>query len=234
MPYHYSHARKQFIADLISIKTALNDAYSPKCSSGVVREYALCSAIVLTSAKVETYLETLVADWGKAVLGANLKTDALHRHIRAFLLNDPSIEKIYKRLGFDGNEGTFIPALALQLGSGPFKFSKDGENIPPFPIARVYSDVKYPSPKNLRKLFRRLGIDPIFPRLNAIAKRDVESLLTSFNDTRTEMAHQGMPIGMSVGDIRARIKEVTLVVGYVDRLFYSHVCKTTGAVCWVA
>ena len=98
----------------------------------------------------------------------------------------------------------------------------------------MYSDVKYPSTKNLRKLFRRLGIDPVFDRLNAVAKRDVESLLTSFNDVRTEMAHQGMPIGMSVGDIKARINDISLVVGYIDRLFYSHVSKTTGVVCWTA
>jgi hypothetical protein len=232
MPYHYSRARKQLIADLGTIKTVLSDAYSAKCSSVTVREFALCSAVVLTSAKVETYLETLVADWGKAVLAAGLKTDALHPHTRAFLLNEPSVESIYKKLGLDGNEGEFIPALARILGTPLFSFSKNGENIPPFQIARVYSNVKYPSPKNFRKLFRRLGIDPVFAKLNAIAKRDVESLLTSFNDVRTEMAHQGMPVGMTVGDIKARIKDVSLVVGYVDRLFYSQVCKTVGVHCW--
>jgi hypothetical protein len=234
MPYHYSRARKQFVADLAVIASALGDAFSAKCSSVIVREFALCSAVVLTSAKVESYLETLVADWGKAVLGRGLKTDKLHRHTRAFLLNDPAIEKVYRRLGFDGNEATFLPALAHLLGSSPFQFSKDGETIPAFQVMRVYTDVKYPSPRNLRKLFRRLGIDPVFHRLNAIAKRDVESLLTSFNDVRTEMAHQGMPVGLSVGDIKMRIKDVSFVVGYIDRLFYGHVCKTTGAACWIS
>jgi hypothetical protein len=234
MPYHYSRARKQFIAEQGAIRTALGDAYSAKCSSSVVREFALCSAVVLTRAKVETYLATLVADWGRAVSGAGLKTDALHPHTRAFLLNEPAIEKAYMRLAFDGNEGNFIPALGLLMGTPVFNFSKNGEGIPAFQVARVYSDVKYPTPKNLRKLFRRLGIDPVFPRLNAIAKRDVESLLTSFNDIRTEMSHHGMPVGVSVGDIKARINDVSFVVGYVDRLFYSHVCKTTGAACWIA
>jgi len=75
MPYHYSRARKQFAADLAVITNALGDAFSVKCSSIIVREFALCSAVVLTSAKVETYLETLVADWGRAVLSEGLKTD---------------------------------------------------------------------------------------------------------------------------------------------------------------
>jgi hypothetical protein len=234
MPYHYSRARKQLIADLGTTRIALRDAYSAKCSSGVVREVALCGAVALASAKVETYLATLVADWGKAVLAAGLKTDSLHGNTRAFLLNEPGLEKVYKRLAFDGNEGDFILALAQLLGKPLFNFSKDGENIPPFPVARVFGDTKYPSPKNLSRLFKRLGISPVFDRLNALAKRDVESLLTSFNDIRTEMAHEGMPVGMSVGDVKKRINDIGLVVGYIDRLFYSHVCKTVGATCWLA
>jgi hypothetical protein len=232
MPYHYSRARKQFASDLATITYALSDAHSAKCSSGVVRELALCSAVVLTSAKVETYLETLVADWGKAVLDNGLKTDKLPPHTRAFLFNEPAIEKIYKRLGYDASEALFLPALAQLLGSRLFHFAKDDENIPVFPVGRIYSGVKYPSPQNLRKLFRRLGIDPLFPKLNTIARRDVEALLTSFNDIRTEMAHQGMPVGMSVGDVRARIKDVASVVGYLDRVFYSQVCSTSGSACW--
>src|SRR4051794_9076141 len=101
MPYHYSRARKQFTSDLAAIITALDDAYSPRCSSRIVRELALCSAVVLTSAKVETYLETLVAAWGKAVLGGGLKTEKLPPQTRAFLLNEPAIEKIYKKFGYD-------------------------------------------------------------------------------------------------------------------------------------
>jgi len=150
------------------------------------------------------------------------------------LLNDPAIEKIYKRFGFDENEASFLPALAKLLGSPHFQFSKDGEVIPAFQVMRFYTGVKYPSPKNLRRLFRRLGIDPLFSGLSAIAKRDVESLLTSFNDVRTEMAHEGMPVGLSVGDIKMRIKDIALVVGYIDRLFYNHVRKTTGPACWIS
>lgn len=234
MAYHYSRARKQFNAELAVINSALRGAYSAKYPVGKVREFALCSAVILTSAKVETYVETLVADWGRSVLGNGLKTNDLPRHTRAFLLNEPSIEKIYRRLGFDANEANFLPALSQMLGSAIFQFAKDGEAVPAFQIRRVYADVKYPSPNNLRKLFRRLGIDRVFHALNAIAHRDVEALLTSFNDTRTEMAHNGMPVGLSVADIKAKIRDISLVVGYIDRLFYRHVCATTGSICWTS
>jgi hypothetical protein len=133
--------------------------------SVIVREFALCSAVILTSAKLETYLETLVADWGKAVVGRGLKMHKLSRHTRAFLLNEPAIEKIYRRYGYDHDEERFLPALALLLGARLFDFAKDREDIPAFDINRVYSGVKYPAPQNLRKLFRRLGIHPLFPQL---------------------------------------------------------------------
>jgi hypothetical protein len=115
-----------------------------------------------------------------------------------------------------------------------YEFAIDGRPLPAFSIASVYADRKYPSPKNLRRLFNRLGLPNIFALLNRLARRDTEALLTSFNDLRTEMAHSGMPVGLSSGDIRHRIKDVQLVVGCIDRTFYSHVCGPVGFQCWVS
>lgn len=232
MPYQYSRARKQFISDLVTIYAALRDAYSGQCSSSIVRGFALCSAVILTSAKVESYLETLVSDWGKAILSNSITTEKLPLHTRAFLLNDPAIETAYMKFGFQRNESEFLPEIGSMIGQPVLLFGKDGEHIPPFQVNRVYKDSKYPSPTNIRKLFRRCGIDSVFHKLNSIAKTDVEALITSFNDVRTEMAHEGMPPGLSVSDVRARIKGAASVVGYIDRLFYRQVCQTTGAVCW--
>jgi hypothetical protein len=232
MPYQYSGARKQYIADIAAISITLKESFSPKCTSKRVKDYALCSAVILTSAKLETYFETLVSDWCRAILANGVLTDALPLNTRAFLLNHTSIEIAYKKLIFRQDESEFLPEIGRLIGTSVFQFANSGQPVPAFQLSRVYSESKYPSPKNVKRLFRRCGIDPVFPKLNAIAKRDVESLLTSFNDIRTELAHAGMPPGLSAGDIRARIAEATSTVGYIDRLFYSHVLKTTGATCW--
>src|SRR5262245_19999591 len=127
MPYHYSRARKQFTADLLTIRTALREAYSAACSSAIVKQYALCSAVILTSAKVETYLETLVSDWARAVLGTALTSNRLPQDTRAFLLNDPAIENAYRRLVFDDNEALFFAAIAAVLGSPLFQIARDSD-----------------------------------------------------------------------------------------------------------
>jgi hypothetical protein len=232
MPYCYSRARKQFNADIVVIDSTLKAAFSPKCTVNSVREYALCSAVILTSAKFETYLETLVADWCRALLANGLLTDSLPLSTRAFLLNDPAVENAYRRLVYRQDESVFLPEIGDLVGNPAFLFAKNGEPVPVFQARRLYSDSKYPSPKNLKRLFRRCGIEPIFSKLAAVAKKNVENLLTSFNDVRTEMAHEGMPIGLSARDVRARIADARSVVGYIDRVFYAHVVATTGTGCW--
>lgn len=232
MPYSYSGARKQYIAELAIISATLKDAFSAKHLARSVKEYALCSAVILTSAKVETYLETLVSDWCRAILANALLTDALPVNTRAFLLNHPAIESAYRKFAYRQDESEFLPDLGKLVGSNIFDFANNGQRVPAFQANRVYSDSKYPSPKNIKRLFRRCGIDPVFPKLNAIAKKDVENLITSFNDVRTEMAHEGMPVGLSASDVRARIADARSFVGYIDRLFYAHVLKTTGGACW--
>lgn len=234
MPYRYSGARKQYTVDVEAIASTLKEAFSPKCTSQPVKEYALCSAVILTSARFETYLETLVSDWCKAIVANRLSTDVLPLNTRAFLLNDPAIENAYKKFVYRQDESEFLPDIAALIGRTMFLFASNGQQVPPFHPGRVYSKSKYPSPDNIKRLFRRCGIDGVFARLNASAKRDVENLLTSFNDVRTEMAHEGMPVGLSATDVKARIAGVTSIVGYIDRLFYSHVVNTTGAVCWTA
>ncbi|WP_109488443.1 HEPN domain-containing protein [Occallatibacter savannae] len=232
MPYRYSRARKQFIADVGVVLTTLKDAFSPACTSTSVQNYALCSAVILTSAGFESYLETLVSDWCRALLANGINTDLLPLNTRAFLLNDPAIEGAYKKFILRQNESDFLPEIGGLVGNDIFLFAKNGEVIPAFQPRRLYSDCKYPSPNNIKRLFRRCGIDSVFAKLAAVAQKNVENLLTSFNDVRTEMAHDGMPVGLSATDVRARISDAKSVIGYIDRVFYAHVRKQTGEASW--
>lgn len=187
---------------------------------------------VLCSAKFESYLELLIADWGRAIASNALITDRMPLHTRAFLMNHPSVESAYRRYILDNSEAHLLPQLGALLGEGHFAFAAKGQTAPQFQVQRIYKDVKYPSPKNLKRLFNRCGVINVFNELNRIGKRNVEALLRSFNDIRTEMAHEGMPIGLAATDIKSRINNMESVVRYIDRMFHSHTCKSTGADCW--
>jgi hypothetical protein len=232
MPYHRSRARKRFEIDIVIFLKTLGEAFSSKCSSHSVRGFALCSAVLLCSARLESYLEDLLGDWSQSVRAPHLTTDQLPKRTRAFLLNQAGILAAYRRYVCYGSESELLSKLEAFVGQSTYEFAIDGRAIPQFPIQAIYRDRKYPSVKNLQDLFNRFGFSNIFDELNRIGRRDTKALLISFNDLRTEMAHTGMPIGLTPGDIRLHIKNVRSVVGYIDRLFYSHVAKSVGAARW--
>lgn len=233
MPYKRSRARKQFEGEIRTILRTIDEAFSKRCSSPKVREYTLCSAVLLTSAKLESYIEDLIGDWGASIRTHGVTTERLPHRTRAYLLNHPTTFIAYRRYIADEDEGSFLTKIENSLDQAHYDFAFNGRPLPAFSVKLLYADRKYPSPKNIRRLFDRFGVANVFAELNRMARRDVEGLLTSFNDLRTELAHVGMPVGRSASDIKQRVKDVSLIVGYVDRMFYSAVRKSVGSNCWV-
>jgi hypothetical protein len=188
--------------------------------------------VLLCGAKVESYIEDLLADWTRAVRANGVTTDKIPRTARAFLLGQQGLISAYRRFFAEEDEGALLSKVEALIGTPHFEIAIDGKPLPVFSGPALYSDRKYPSPRNLKRLFGRFGIVNVFNSMNRIARRDTEALLKSFNDLRTEMAHVGMPVGLSVVDIRKRILDVKAVVGFVDRMFFDHVLRTVGRACW--
>jgi hypothetical protein len=234
MPYTRSRARKLFESDLASIVLTIRAAYSGQCLSGPVREFALCSAVLLCSAKIESYLEDLLADWARAVMAQGVTTERLPRTTRAFLMNQQALGAAYRRFIADEDEIALLGRLEALIGATAFEFAFDGRQLPRFSVPSLYSDRKYPSPKNLKRLFARFGIAHVFNAMDRVARRDTEALLKSFNDLRTEMAHVGMPVGLSDVDIKKHLVNVQVIVRSMDRMFFQHVTKTVGSNCWTS
>jgi hypothetical protein len=232
MPYRLSRARKRFDLETDKLLGSLREAFSSKCKSTPTRELALCGAILLSSAKLESYLEDLIGDWGKSLKSPPLTTEKLPKRMRAFLLRTPAVVEAYRRYTCFRDETDLLPRLANLLGNSLHDLAADGRGIPLFEISSVYKDKKYPSPGNIKRLFYRFDFDNVFNELGRIGRRDVEAMLNSFNDKRTEMAHVGMPVGLTKDDIKNQIVEARKIVSYIDRMFYSHVVKTVGAAFW--
>jgi hypothetical protein len=234
MPYAYSRARKRFNADIEGLLITTREAESPLCASSRVRGLAHGSAVLLASAKVESYLEDLILDWGQAINSNGVLSGDLPRHTRAFLLNGSAIKAAYRKLLLlEHGEKTFLDLIGQHLEpTGEYRFANETTPVSSNSIGLVLKDVKYPSEENLNRLFFRCGISAIFTSLNTLAKRDVLPLLRSFNDVRTELAHEGLPVGLNGKDVRQRIKGISAVVGYIDRAFYKHTIKLLGPNSW--
>jgi hypothetical protein len=232
MAYQRSRARKRFEVAATGHIAAVDEARRNTTASPTVRDLAYCGAILLCSAAFESYIEDLLGDWGASVSIAGLNTNALPKRLRAFLLNHSAVLAAYKNYIADGDESSFLDRMEDQIGKAFYDLAADNRNLPRFSASLIYTDRKYPSPKNLQRLFGRFGINNIFQDMNRVAKRDTSAMLVSFNDLRTQMAHSGVPVGINARDIKNRIRDMNSVCGYVDRVFHGVVVQSVGPGCW--
>jgi hypothetical protein len=87
---------------------------------------------------------------------------------------------------------------------------------------------KYPSPRNMPQLFRRLGIRNLWAVANAAGRFNAELTLTSLNDLRTAIAHDGhVPAGFGMRDFRDRLDRMQEFVAALDRCVADHFCAAT-------
>lgn len=86
---------------------------------------------------------------------------------------------------------------------------------------------KYPSPRNFPQLFRRLGLKQIWASTSATGKMDTRLTLTSLNDLRTDIAHEGkVPTGFGLSDFLKRLEQMQRFVAAVDRSVSRHFCTS--------
>lgn len=234
MAYVYSRARKTFDTGINDLLVTSKEADTHLCSSARVRALAHASAVVIANTRVESYLEDLILDWAAAIGNANLTASILPGETRAFLLNGSTIRQAYRKLLLmEQGERDFVRLISSQLGAqGEYRFAIDATIINASHLRPIIDQVKYPSEANLRKLFARCGIADIFTALNAVAKRDVLPLHKSFSDLRTAIAHEGLPVGKNGKDVRDRIREIKMLIGYLDRVFYRHSNAHLGPTAW--
>jgi hypothetical protein len=234
MAYAYSRARKSFHVSINDLISTSREADTAACSSMRARNLAHASAVILASTKVELYLEDLLLDWGLALANVGTQAGSLPYETRAYLLSGGAAKSAHRKLLLlDHGERQFLEIIARELRvAGEYRYARDGTIIIAQNIGSLLKDVKYPSEQNLKKLFYRCGISNIFASMNSIARRDVLSLHQSFSDLRTQIAHVGLPVGINGRDARERIKDISAVVGYLDRAFYRHNQRLFGIATW--
>jgi hypothetical protein len=95
----------------------------------------------------------------------------------------------------------------------------------------LHKETSYHSADNLRRLFRRAGIDNILGLLSGRLRRDVELLIEGFQSVRTALAHAAPPL-LTVADVETLLVDIKALVGAIDKVFYQHVMQHGGQACW--
>jgi hypothetical protein len=232
MPYRMSSARKAFDAEVAQLVTDLRSAHQGKALNATMRTHIVCSCVLLGMARLEVYVADLITDWLNEVNGSGVVSSRLPQRLRAFYLHDSGVVNAFKSLLVSEDEGSFLTSVGGSLSSASYHLAIDTSPAPKLYPKRLIEDKKYPSPKNVHRLFYRVGFESIFNELNRSAKADMKLILQSFNDIRTAVAHEGVPPGASYKDIIRHLRDVQRFVYHLDRVMYKHVSVHSGSATW--
>jgi RiboL-PSP-HEPN len=193
-----------------------------------LRDSVFQCSILLVVAALETYIRLLVESWiqnkRKNDLGHTAPMDA-----RAFIASK-TLERTFALFQYNRDEKALYTALKSKSDLWPFLCGDS--KLPPFFDGKVLHDgATYPSSKNMRKLFGRLGINDMIDRLSRDLSRDVEVLIDGFQGIRTALAHSSPP-PLTIADVERHLADCKSLVAAVDRILYVHVMRHGGPDCW--
>ncbi len=216
MAYSKTASRKEFDEwkkkALSTIRRA-NKSYTKKYN---ISDYMLCAVLILTHARFENYFKDIVKYTIDEINSAQMQTNSLPGRLREAELMAMLPHSYLKRYYMWENERNLLDKLNHMLNSSEWVWAKN-DHVGMLTIRAVLNDQGYPSPKNLKNVFYKLGID-IFVELGKRLKTDAAVLLDSISGLRSEMAHIGMPPLVTPSDIGHKVSELARVVGCIDRI----------------
>jgi hypothetical protein len=233
MPYTKSKARKTFDAEIDGLISVLRETRSSKYIPPSVKTHVLCSVVMLCTAKMEVFFEDFINDWITAINVNKSLSSKLPKNLRAFYLNSAHLLSIYKGVIIQNDENDFLSKLSKTFEAEFYKLAFDSYQIPELKPKLIYSGKKYPSPDNIKQLFNRIGISDILLEINKSAKKDMKSKLISLNDVRTSIAHEGIPVGINIKDIKSILFDAKSIIYHIDRVLNRHVILHTGINSWI-
>ncbi|MBV8388667.1 MAG: hypothetical protein JO080_02585 [Mucilaginibacter sp.] len=232
MPYKKSKSRIEFekkTDELLNLAKAIS--YKKVTLSYDHKNLIYQSSIVLLCSSLEEYIRVFIED---LFYNYRLKSALLSKipiNSRTFSLFHKQ-RTIYEAFVYSRDERTILEKLKVD---NPHLYSLIDETkvlTNHIDSRLIVNDKKYPSPKNLKILYNRIGIKNIFPVINGIGRKDYEFLLRSFLDIRETIAHQ-QPINLTYEDLKRNFINILDLLDKLDRASFSHICRESGMQYWV-
>ena len=228
MPYKVSNFRRNFESRTSSLISTSYTAHR-KSIAGSVRDLAFQGAIIQASAAIEDYIREVFDAWA-----FKLKTNAMNGSTIPYRARvatvKPKLEKHFSSFGYTHDEMQFLKKLEDEKST--WDFLTGSTQIPnTFDGSSIYNERKYPSVKNLKVLYCRIGVDNIFAEISRIIKADAEMRLESFNSIRSALAHSNPP-QLTYLDVKRNISDVQSLVQGMDRVIFRTLSRNFGGPIW--
>ena len=232
MPYSKSRARREFettYSELLSLARQIS--YRNVILSYDHKNMIFQSSIVLLCSSLEEYLRVFVEDMFFKYRSNGARLSEIPLNPRTFSLFHKQ-RTIYEGFIHNRDETKVLERLNV-TNSHIYSVVEDNvtltNHIDP---KTIVNDKKYPSPKNIKILFNRLGIKNIFAETNRIGRKDYELLLRSFLDVRETIAHQEST-DLTFVDVKRNFENIKDFLDKLDRTTYRHICEVSGQKYWI-
>ena len=230
MPYSKSKARKEFEIELAKLlKLAKKVSYRTSPLSYDHKQLINQSCIFLLSARMEDYTKNLIEDliYSYRTNAAILKD--IPKNVRTKTLLDKQVNH-FRQYYNSSDERTLLSNISIE--NSYYQIMDDATVFTSqIHSSNIIGTNKYPSTKNLKILYYRLGINDIIKDLNRIARKDIKTNIESFMSLRESIAHQGAS-AITFQDITRDFNNIGEAINYIDRIVYSHIKKESGQAYW--
>lgn len=226
MSYRRTRARREFETQLDDAVRELRPLYNYVAKGGGGAGSRLLAAYyVFAFAQLEVYIKSFVEDSLSAFSLASPSFDKWPDTMMAYLLHkSEKLGSEYRRFGIDDDEGAILTKVA-ETARKVAVWGRGGATPTAVQAPAFLEKKKYPSPNNLPQLFRRLGVPQIWAVVSRAGRLNSELILTSLNDLRTGIAHEGrVPTGFGLVDFLDRIDQMRRFVAALDRGVSTHFC----------
>jgi hypothetical protein len=230
MPYPKSRARKDFEIESIKLlKLAKKVSFKSSPLTYEHKQLINQSCIFLLTARIEDYTKNLIEDLIYSYSRNGAILEQIPKNIRTKVLLDKQLNH-YRTYYNSSDEKVLIKNISIdntfyQLLDDSVAFTTQVHAF------NIIGTNKYPSIKNLKILYNRLGIKDIVNELHRKAKKDITKAIESFLSLRESIAHQGAPT-ITFNDVERHFKNINEAINYLDRVVYSHIKKESGEIYW--
>jgi hypothetical protein len=230
MPYSKSRSRKAFELNLKRLKELSKTASYKKSNFSYDHQNLVCqSAIFLACASIEEYLKNFFEDFVFELGGNSAVLADIPENLRALKLLK-SQSSIFKTFILNGDESKSINAINKAWSN--YEVTEDAKLLTnQIKSSDIVGTKKYPSPKNLKVLYNRMGIKDVLNQIAAKGKKDYKSQLESFLSVREAISHQAAPT-VTHSDVKRHFKNILDIVNQLDRVKYSQITKVSSGLYW--
>lgn len=227
--YDKSTARVEFLRSLREIEIVLKKVAPPKRIDPDLKNYTHGAAILFLNAKLENYISDLFEGITQEICRHNASLKNIPKSLLGWVFLKDGGEQITRRYLATSDEGEYILNMGVSLHDC---INSEPDSYFTSTRFRGISDKAYPSVKNIKRMYKRIGLLSIFDRLNRRLRRDVEAELRSLNDIRGSLAHSGISGTHTYQDVKNIISTIKEIVQWLDKETFYHLRSEQCAFAW--